>query len=223
MKFSRNVKVMHGRLDAGPFMGVLFLTALLMIFHSNLVFKPGVSVALGERAEGFQLPVSGRQSGVADPVIAITVNDQETLFFQGKEIPAQQLLLTVEEDEKSRDLAGFVASRIDGIGPTRADWLIESGRVKVNGTRKRPKHRPSAGERVEVRLPASERVRPRMQAELGELDLSSAALLIQADKSVRHETIVQLCTLAADLGFGQALLATRPPDFSGPFAEDGAK
>ena len=53
--------------------------------------------------------------------------------------------------------------------------------------------------------------------EQGGLQPGEVSLLIQADKAVRHEVIIDLCTMAGKIGIGRVLLASRPPDFVRPF------
>ena len=39
-----NIRPFHGRLDFAPFVGVLFLMLPLLLFHTSMVFKPGIEV-----------------------------------------------------------------------------------------------------------------------------------------------------------------------------------
>ena len=75
------------------------------------------------------------------------------------------------------------------------------------------------GQQVELELPSTELLRPQVVQAIkgGGKTPKEVSLLIQADKAVRHESIIQLCTLAGQIGVGQVLLASRPPDFSRSF------
>jgi len=97
---------------------------------------------------------------------------------------------------------------------------VEQGRVRYrNGRLARLDDQLKAGQQVELELPSTELLHPKIiQAiEQGGLQPGEVSLLIQADKAVRHEVIIDLCTMAGEIGVGHVLLASRPPDFSQPF------
>ena len=53
MNHHGNIRPYHGRLDFAPFVGVLFLMLPLLLFHTSMVFKPGIEVDIN-------LPISSR-------------------------------------------------------------------------------------------------------------------------------------------------------------------
>jgi biopolymer transport protein ExbD len=71
MRFPRSIKPFRGQLEMAPFLGVLFLLAVLLMFGSSLVFTPGVPIHLPETAE---LP------GTSNPTVAVAV-DADGRFY----------------------------------------------------------------------------------------------------------------------------------------------
>ena len=45
MNHHGDIRPIHGRLDVAPFVGVFFLMLPLLLFHTSLVFKPGIEVS----------------------------------------------------------------------------------------------------------------------------------------------------------------------------------
>ena len=55
MKYTGKIKPLHSGLNAAPFIGVLFLMVPMLLFHTSIVFKPGVEVNLS-------LPISDQKT-----------------------------------------------------------------------------------------------------------------------------------------------------------------
>jgi biopolymer transport protein ExbD len=207
-----NILPFHGRLDFAPFVGVLFLMLPLLLFHTSMVFKPGIEVDIN-------LPVSSQRTGVGDPSLAVAVDANGILYFRGLILRDELISLPVSEEEENLPLAELLVNRRPDLDHNIVRRSVEQGRVRVNGRMARLDDQLKAGQQVEVELPSTELLRPRViQAiERGGKTPKEVSLLIQADKAVRHEAIVRLCTLAGEIGVGHVLLASRPPDFSRPF------
>ena len=141
-----SIRPFHGRLDFAPFVGVLFLMLPLLLFHTSMVFKPGIEVDI-------TLPESSQHTGVNDPSLAVAVDANGILHFRNRHVPSSELLW-----------------------PQVEKAIVQGG-----------------------------------------LQPGEVSLLIQADKAVRHEVIIDLCTMAGKIGIGRVLLASRPPDFVRPF------
>ena len=77
-----NIRPFHGRLDFAPFVGVLFLMLPLLLFHTSMVFKPGIEVDIN-------LPVSSQRTGVGDPSLAVAVDANGILYFRGQTLREQ--------------------------------------------------------------------------------------------------------------------------------------
>jgi biopolymer transport protein ExbD len=207
-----NIRPFHGRLDFAPFVGVLFLMLPMLLFHTSMVFKPGIEVDIN-------LPVSSQRTGVGDPSLAVAVDANGILYFRGQTLRDQVFSLPVSEAEENLPLTELLINRAPDLDSNIVLRSIEQGRVRVNGRLARLDDQLKAGQHVELELPSTELLRPRViQAiEEGGKIPKEVSLLIQADKAVRHEAIVRLCTLAGEIGVGHVLLASRPPDFSRPF------
>ncbi|HJO09763.1 MAG TPA: biopolymer transporter ExbD [Verrucomicrobiota bacterium] len=210
-----NIRPFHGRLDLAPFAGVLFVMLPLLLFHTSMVFKPGIEVAV-------DLPVSAQPTVVRDPSMAVAVDVNGILYFRGEPLRDQLISLPVGEDEASLPLVDLLVNRNPTLDINIVLRSVEQGRVRINGRLARLDDQLKAGEQVELDLPSTELLRPKIiQAiEHGGKTAKEISLLIQADKAVRHEAIIHLCTLAGEIGVGHVLLASRPPDFSRPFSRE---
>ena len=207
-----NIRPFHGRLDVAPFIGVLFLMLPMLLFHTSIVFKPGIEVDVS-------LPVSSQQTDVNDPSLAVAVDASGILYFRGLTLRGEIISLQVNEVEETLPLEGMLVNRRPDLDPTIVRHSVEQGRVRVNGRLARLDDQLKSGQQVELEMPATELLRPKIiQAiEQGGNEPKEISLLIQADKDVSHGLIVQLCTLSSEVGVGRLLLASRPSDFSRPF------
>ena len=207
-----NIRPFHGRLDVAPFIGVLFLMLPLLLFHTSIVFKPGIEVDVS-------LPVSSQQTDVNDPSLAVAVDASGILYFRGLTLRGEIISLQVNEVEETLPLEAMLVNRRPDLDPTIVRHSVEQGRVRGNGRLARLDDQLKSGQQVELEMPATELLRPKIiQAiEHGGKEPKEISLLIQADKDVSHGLIVQLCTLSSEVGVGRLLLASRPSDFSRPF------
>ena len=207
-----NIRPFHGRLDVAPFIGVLFLMLPMLLFHTSIVFKPGIEVDVS-------LPVSSQQTDVNDPSLAVAVDASGIIYFRGLTLRGEIISLQVNEVEETLPLEAMLVNRRPDLDPTIVRHSVEQGRVRVNGRLARLDDQLKSGQQVELEMPATELLRPKIiQAiEQGGKEPKEISLLIQADKDVSHGLIVQLCTLSSEVGVGRLLLASRPSDFSRPF------
>ncbi len=207
-----SIRPFHGRLDFAPFVGVLFLMLPLLLFHTSMVFKPGIEVDIN-------LPLSSQRTGVGDPSLAVAVDANGILYFRGDTLRDQVFSLPVSEAEESLPLSELLVNLAPDLDSNIVLRAVEQGRVRVNGRLARLDDQLKAGQQVELELPSTELLRPKIiQAiEQGGKEPKEISLLIQADKAVQHGAIVRLCTVASEIGVGRVLLASRPPDFSRPF------
>lgn len=212
MNHRGNIRPFHGQLDSAPFVGVLFLMLPLLLFNTSMVFKPGIEVNV-------DLPVSSQRSGVGDPSLAVAVDANGILYFHGDTLRDQVFSRKVSEEEESLPLSELLVNRYPDLDSNSVLRAVEQGRVRVNGRLARLDDQLKSGQQVELELPSTELLHPKIiQAiEQGGLQPGEVSLLIQADKVVRHEVIIDLCTMAGEIGVGHVLLASRPPDFSQPF------
>ena len=212
MNHHGDIRPIHGRLDVAAFVGVFFLMLPLLLFHTSLVFKPGVEVDI-------DLPLSTQQTGVRDPSLAVAVDANGILYFRGDTLRNQVFSLPVSEDEETLPLEGMLVNSRPDLDPTIVRHSVEQGRVRVNGRLARLDDQLKAGQQVELEMPWTELLRPNIIQAIGQggKEPKEISLLIQADKDVTHGLIVRLCALTGEIGVGRVLLASRPSDFSRPF------
>lgn len=132
MRFHRNVKMLRGQLDAGPFIMVFFLV-LIFVLLGSLTYTPGVTV---------HLPVAEDLPGTDRPTVSVAVDAQKRLYFENQ---------LVNESEFSKRLQAVVSSAPEPL-----------------------------------------------------------TLLVQADRAVPYDTLVQVVQRAREAGIQEALLATLP-------------
>jgi len=225
MNHHGDIRPIHGRLDVAPFVGVFFLMLPLLLFHTSLVFKPGIEVSadrirtmsFGE--DDIDLPLSSQRTGVGDPSLAVAVDANGIVYFRGDEVKDDVFPLPVREEDETFTLEDLLVNRQPDLDHTIVRHSVEQGWVRVNGRLARLDDQLKAGQQVELELPWTELLRPKIieAIEQGGKEPKEISLLIQADKDVSHGLIVRLCALAGEIGVGRVLLASRPPDFSRPF------
>src|SRR5947209_18937323 len=103
MRFPRSIKPFRGQLEMAPFLSVLFLLAILLMFGSSLVFTPGIPIDLPESAE---LP------GTANPTVAVAVDAEGHLYFENQ---------IIDEPRLKEKLAAPVAQSKRPLGPVIRD------------------------------------------------------------------------------------------------------
>ena len=211
MKYAGKIKPLHSGLNAAPFIGVLFIMVPMLLFHTSIVFKPGVEVNIS-------LPVSDQKSGVTDPSLSVAVDSKNILYFQNQQVLGQVYSLTVEEKEEGMPLVDLVINRAADLDLNLVNRSVEKRRILLNGKLAQPEALLKRGQQIELDVPSTELLRRRIERaiEQGGLKPESVSLLIQADQAVRHDMIVKLCNMAGEVGFGKVMLSTRPNDFSRP-------
>ena len=212
MNHHGDIRPIHGRLDVAAFVGVFFLMLPLLLFHTSLVFKPGIEVDIN-------LPLSSQRTSVGDPSLAVAVDANGIIYFRGDTLRNEVFSLKVSEEEQTLPLEDLLVNNRPDLDPNIVRYSVEQGRVRVNGRLARLDDQLKAGQQVELEMPWTELLRPKIiQAiEQGGKEPKEISLLIQADKDVSHGLIVRLCALAGEIGVGRVLLASRPSDFSRPF------
>jgi len=213
MNHHGDIRPIHGRLDVAAFVGVFFLMLPLLLFHTSLVFKPGIEVDIN-------LPLSSQRTSVGDPSLAVAVDANGIIYFRGDTLRNEVFSLKVSEEEQTLPLEDLLVNNRPDLDPNIVRHSVEQGRVRVNGRLARLDDQLKAGQQVELEMPWTELLRPKIiQAiEQGGKEPKEISLLIQADKEVSHGLIVRLCALTGEIGVGRVLLASRPPDFFRPFA-----
>tara|TARA_B100001113_G_scaffold339168_1_gene322023 strand:- start:34 stop:642 length:609 start_codon:yes stop_codon:yes gene_type:complete len=194
----------------------------MLLFHTSIVFKPGVEVKLS-------LPVSDQKTEVGDPSFSVAVDAGNILYFRNRQVLGQVYSFTVEQEEEGMPLVDLVINRVEELDSNLVFRLVKERRVLLNGKLAQPEVQLKRGQQIELDVPATALLRRRIEKAIQQGDLmlkeqdeslslkpENISLLIQADQSVRHDMIIKLCNMAGEVGFGKVMLATRPNDFSMP-------
>tara|TARA_Y100000588_G_scaffold359068_1_gene417759 strand:+ start:471 stop:1121 length:651 start_codon:yes stop_codon:yes gene_type:complete len=211
VKYTGKIKPLHSGLSAAPFIGVLFLMLPMLLFHTSIVFKPGVEVNLS-------LPVSNQKTEVADPSLSVAVDAENILYFRNRQVLGQVFSFTVEEEEEGMPLVDLVINRVEELDRNLVFRSVGQRRIQLNGKLAQPEVQLERGQQIELDVPSTELLRRRIEKAIEQEGFKpeDISLLIQADKAVRHDMIINLCNMAGEVGFGKVMLATRPNDFSRP-------
>tara|TARA_B100000686_G_C16731137_1_gene940752 strand:- start:650 stop:1300 length:651 start_codon:yes stop_codon:yes gene_type:complete len=211
VKYTGKIKPLHSGLSAAPFIGVLFLMLPMLLFHTSIVFKPGVEVNLS-------LPVSNQKTEVADPSLSVAVDAENILYFRNRQVLGQVFSFTVEEEEEGMPLVDLVINRVEELDRNLISRSVGQRRIQLNGKLAQPEVQLERGQQIELDVPSTELLRRRIEKAIEQEGFKpeDISLLIQADKAVRHDMIINLCNMAGEVGFGKVMLATRPNDFSRP-------
>ena len=140
-----SIRPFHGRLDFAPFVGVLFLMLPLLLFHTSMVFKPGIEVDI-------TLPESSQYTGVNDPSLAVAVDSNGILYFRGLILRDELISLPVSEKEENLPLAELLVNRRPDLDHNIVRHSVEQGRVRVNGRMARLDDQLKSGQQVELEL-----------------------------------------------------------------------
>ena len=143
MNHPGNIRPYPGRLDFAPFVGVLFLMLPLLLFHTSMVFKPGIEVDIN-------LPVSSQRTGVGDPSLAVAVDADGILYFRGQTLRDQVFSLPVSEAEENLPLSELLVNRAPDLDINIVQRSIEQGRVRVDGRLARLDDQLKGGQQVEL-------------------------------------------------------------------------
>ena len=134
MRFPRSIKPFRGQLEMAPFLSVLFLLAILVMFGSSLVFTPGIPIDLPEAAE---LP------GTSNPTVAVAVDAEGHLYFENQIIDEprlkEKLAAAVDQSKDPLTLVIQADKQVKHESTTRLALLARSAGIKdfYFGTRSR--------------------------------------------------------------------------------------
>jgi biopolymer transport protein ExbD len=98
MKFTRNVKIYRGQMDAAPWAGVFFLLVIFLLLNSSLVFTPGIHVDLPDVGPP-DLP------GTETPTLTVVIDLRGELYFNQRVIQAPVLEKRLRE--AARKISGL--------------------------------------------------------------------------------------------------------------------
>ena len=223
MRYPRTAKVFHGQIDAAPIAGVFFLLVLFLLLHSSLVFTPGIKIDLNQNDEVLS-KVSGERRVKIDSKGSFLYNGKslkESAFYQAlhddREKPVPPATLIVENDPlakpelfarlKTSATEMGIAIRPPGtrLDLPEADDLPGTANptlvlaINLNGQRFFENQIIKEDDRLRAKLAAA-----RQQAG------SDLTLVIQADRGLPWEEVVQVSRIAREANILQIIGATRP-------------
>ena len=155
MKYTGKIKPLHSGLSAAPFIGVLFLMLPMLLFHTSIVFKPGVEVNLS-------LPVSNQKTEVADPSLSVAVDAENILYFRNRQVLGQVFSFTVEEEEEGMPLVDLVINRVEELDRNLVFRSVGQRRIQLNGKLAQPEVQLERGQQIELDVPSIELLRRRI-------------------------------------------------------------
>jgi len=139
MRFPRTIKPFRGQLEMAPFLSVLFLLAILLMFGSSLVFTPGIPIDLPESAE---LP------GTSNPTVAVAVDAEGHLYFENQIIDEprlkEKLAAVVDQTKEPLTLVILADRQVRNESTSRLALLARSVGIKDFYLGTRPKVVPVA-------------------------------------------------------------------------------
>ena len=94
MRFHRTTRILQGNWNAVPFLCVLFPLAFFLIFGSQLVLPPGVSVELPSASTGVRLDAS-------KPRLVLALDARGRVYFDNLYVPPAEIVTRLR-DRKSR-------------------------------------------------------------------------------------------------------------------------
>lgn len=221
MRFSRNMKIFRGQVDAAPFAGVFFLLLLFLLLFNNQVFIPGVRVDLGGKPVAPELTAR-----------TIKVLRSGDVQFEGADFTLAQL----QAEMQDRAQKGDIPSRlIFDAEPGTADKLVNQVQDIISGmgiALKTPGARlelpeaagfpgTASAEQVIVAINSNGQIFFRNQL-LNETALEQklasvvkgskepVAMILEADKMVPYGKIMKLCEIARKARIADVTFAHRP-------------
>ena len=127
----------------------------LLLFHTSLVFKPGIEVDIN-------LPLSSQRTSVGDPSLAVAVDANGIIYFRGDTLRNEVFSLKVSEEEQTLPLEDLLVNNRPDLDPNIVRYSVEQGRVRVNGRLARLDAQLKAGQQVELEMPWTELLRPKI-------------------------------------------------------------
>lgn len=139
MRFPRTIKPFRGQLEIAPFLSVVFLLAVLLMFGTSLVFTPGIPIRLPESAE---LP------GTSNPTVSVAVDAEGHLYFENQitDEPRfkEKLLAAVDLSKEPLTLVIQADGQVKWAALARLGLLARSVGVKDTLFATRPRVTPVA-------------------------------------------------------------------------------
>jgi len=223
LRYPRTAKIFHGHIDAAPIAGVFFLLVLFLLLHSSLVFTPGIKIDLNQHDELLS-KASGARFLRIDGKGSFLYNEKtlkESAFYQAlhddlaKPLPPTTLIVEADPLAKSEILARLKTSatelgitikppstrldlpEADDLPGTANPTLVVA--INVNGQRFFENQIIKDDDLLRAKLAAA--------VQQAGPDLT---LVVQADRELPWEKIVQIHRIAHEAGIRYTIGATRP-------------
>jgi biopolymer transport protein ExbD len=139
MRFPRTIKPFRGQLEIAPFLSVVFLLAILLMFGSSLVFTPGIPIHLPESAE---------LAGASNPTLSVAVSGDGQLYFENQITDErrlkEKLISAVEQSKEPLTLVIQGDERVNFKTLVRLGLLARAAQIKEVYLATRPQVVPVA-------------------------------------------------------------------------------
>lgn len=220
MRFPRNVKIFRGQVDAAPFGGLFFLLLIfLLLFHTN-VFIPGVPIDLGGKPPPPEMPSR-----------TLSVRRDTSLEFEGKTYSFEQFEAELRQRAKSGTLPKRLVFENEPGAPETLTVQAQTLLTELGVLLKDPGNRLElpedagfpgvAGESVVVAVNLNGQIfyqQQRIQGSQLQEQLTAAVehaagpltMILQADKKVSFDKLMELMQIARKAGVARVSLAHRP-------------
>jgi biopolymer transport protein ExbD len=220
MRYQRNVKIFRGGVDAAPFAGLFFATVLFMVLFYSHVFFPGVPVALAaeeERAELGQRTVrvlgDGTVRFLGEVYDVVGLKEEIAGRVQRGELP-KRMVLETEPGAEEKTVAGVEnLLKEAGVGiklpgerldlPEDAGFAGTANPVVVVGVNLN-------GQLFFQHQRIGEAALQGKLAEVVRRNGGDLTVVVQADKNVPYERIIDVGRVARKAGVKRMVLGTRP-------------
>ena len=218
MRYPRNAKIFRGQIDAAPFAGLFFLLVLMLFIFSTHVFVPGVRVAVAEREPAPELP--GRTLRV----------EPEAIHYKGEEHTLESFERVLRQEAKLGEVPRRLEFLADPRTPAETLEKVETLGLELGIELRPPGDRlelpghtgfpGTAGPAVVVGINLNgqifyqhQHIRPeKLKEKLAELrgKEGKIAVVVQADKHVRLERVMEVVQIAGAAGVDEVTIGTRP-------------
>ena len=218
MRYPRNAKIFRGQIDAAPFAGLFFLLVLMLFIFSTHVFVPGVRVVVDEREPA--PPLTDRTLKVEPGLIT----------YKGEEHTLESFEQAVRQQARVGDIPARLRFLVDPKVPRETIERIENLALEF-GIGLRP-----PGNRLELPIAAGfpgtpgpavvvginlngqiffqhQTIRPdalRQRLEALREKEGAVSVIVQADKQVRLEQVMQVVQIVGSAGVDEVTIGTRP-------------
>lgn len=218
MRYPRNAKIFRGQIDAAPFAGLFFLLVLMLFIFSTHVFVPGVRVTVEDREPAPELP---------DRTLSLR---PEGIGYQGEEHTLESFERTLRQQAKVGEVPRRLNYQVDPKVPAEMREKVQTLALELGIELRAPGNRlelpegvgfpgtPGPVVVVGINLNGQifyqhQAIRPEMlkgKLEALRRDEGAVSVVVQADRHVRLEEVMEVVQIAGSAGIDEVTIGTRP-------------